>query len=411
MSNMPVLLVLGIVAALFLIGQTYLHIRRRKARTLFRLLAQQSRFSAQGKRMQLLAGGHQIVLDAQVTDEDRPEELRLTVETGAAGDFYIVLPSASSHYSDAKHRQPAPEGAPFAGWHVGSEDQHLLQTLSADRRFRDALDALAAVGFTRFELKNARLRALWPDFSWDRAQHDWDTRSVRFLPNRLAHAAEKLSDLATAIEAALLLLGREPIGKRVRTVLAALLVFPLLVMIAGILLALHLYDVYPTLRDEELVVAMLLAGCAVSILYTSIAYLLLRNSVSRGARAMLIGVVALMGFVLGSAAPILWWNGTGPQGPAQRVSVEVVAHELHSPLASGRGRLVRWLLGDDSFLEQWLLTYRVTIRSWREPASIYAINLSREQFLALPPQGGRLSLTVLPGAVGLEWYTQVALNE
>jgi hypothetical protein len=72
---------------------------------------------------------------------------------------------------------------------------------------------------------------------------------------------------------------------------------------------------------------------------------------------------------------------------------------------------LRKLLGEDSVLEQWLVTYRVTIRSWREPASIYAVSLSREQFLALPPHGGRLSLTVLPGALGLEWYTQVALDE
>jgi hypothetical protein len=197
----------------------------------------------------------------------------------------------------------------------------------------------------------------------------------------------------------------------VRAVLNSLLLFPLAVMIAGILLALHFHDVYPTLRDEELLLAMLLAGTAVCIPYTSIAYLLLRDSVSRGSRAVLIGVVALIGFVLGSPAPILWWNGTGPQGPAQRVSVEVVARERHSPLASGKGSLLRKLFGDDSFLERWLVTYRVTIRSWREPASIHAISLSREQFFAVPPHGGRLSLTVLPGAVGLEWYTQVALDE
>jgi hypothetical protein len=408
---MPVLLLLCIVAALLVIGQAYLHFRRRKARALFRLLARQPRFSSHGSRMQLLAGAHRVVLDAQVSDEDRPEELRLTVRIGSAGRFHIALASASAHYRDSRHGQPAPEGAPFAGWQVGSEDQELLQVLSADRRFRDALDALAAAGFARVELRNARLRALWPDFPWEPDRHDWNTRGVESLPNRLVRAAEKLSDLATAIDASLQLLGREPIGERVRTVLISLLFFPLLVMLAGILLALHFYDAYPTLRDEALLVAMLLAGTAASILYTAIAYLLLRNSVSRGARAMLIGVVALMGFVPGSPAPILWWNGTGPQGPGQRVSAEVVAHERHSALESGRGSLLRKLLGEDSVLEQWLVTYRVTIRSWREPASIYAVSLSREQFLALPPHGGRLSLTVLPGALGLEWYTQVALDE
>jgi hypothetical protein len=129
-------------------------------------------------------------------------------------------------------------------------------------------------------------------------------------------AAEKLSDLATAIDASLQLLGREPIGERVRTVLTSLLLFPLLVMLAGILLALHFYDAYPTLRDEALLVAMLLAGTAASILYTAIAYLLLRNSVSRGARAMLIGVVALMGFVPGSPAPSYGGTAPGRRDPA-----------------------------------------------------------------------------------------------
>ncbi len=408
---MRILFILSAVAVLFLIGQWYLHSRRRKARALFVLLAQHTGYSRQGGRMELVAGGRRVVLDAQVSDEKRPEELRLTVKTGLHGDFRLALPAALSYYGDCRHREPAAEGAPFAGWYVGSEDQGLLQAISAEQRFREALEALAGLGFTRIEHKNARLRALWPDFPWSPEKHVWDTKEAEALPNRVSRAAGRLSDLVTATEAALQALGRKPHGKRVQAALTALLLFPLLFMIAGILAAiLHLYQAYPTLRDEELLVAMLVASTALSAFYSAGAYVLLRNSGQRGARAALVGILALFAFFPGSTAPILWWNGTGPQGPAQRVTVEVVALELHSPLASGRGRLVRMLVGDNSRLEEWLTTYRAMVRSWREPPSIYAITLAGEQFRALPPRGGRLSLSVFPGALGLEWYSDVAVE-
>ena len=34
-----------------------------------------------------------------------------------------------------------------------------------------------------------------------------------------------------------------------------------------------------------------------------------------------------------------------------------------------------------------------------------------EQFSALPPENGHLWLTVLPGALGVEWYSEVAVVE
>ena len=111
-----------------------------------------------------------------------------------------------------------------------------------------------------------------------------------------------------------------------------------------------------------------------------------------------------------SSGPILWWNGTGPQGPGRRVAVEVVRVKQESSLASVRGVFLRMLLGEETPIEKWSTTYRAIVRSWRDE-SLYGITLTGEQFAALPPENGRLSLSVFPGALGLEWYSEVAVVE
>ncbi len=408
---MRTLIVLSVIAVLFLAGQWYLHSRRRKARALFKRLSRQLGIGGQANRFELVLGSHRVVVDAQVTREDRPEELRLTVEIALPGEFRLTHTAASSHYKDCRHSKPAPKDAPLAGWHARSEDPVLLQTLSADRRFRESLEGLTASGFVRVELKKGRLRAVWPDFPWEPDKHDWDPKELQTLPNRVTRAAGKISELAIATEAGLQLLGQAAQGARVQLVLNTFLVFPLLFMAAGALATgLYVYNAYPTLRDEQLLVAMILASAALSIPYTAIAYLMMRKSILRGARTAVVGLIALLGFFAGSSAPILWCNGTGPQRQGQRFTAEVVSLRRHSAFDTGMGRLVRKLTGEDSPVEKWFTTYRAIIRSWRDPAEIYAVTLSAEQFFALHPQGVRLSFTVFPGALGLEWYFDVVVE-
>jgi hypothetical protein len=144
------------------------------------------------------------------------------------------------------------------------------------------------------------------------------------------------------------------------------------------------------------------------VIYTAIVYFMLRNSIQRGARTAAVSFLSFFGFCLASSVPILWWNGTGPQGPDRRVTVEVVRLQKESALASGKGRLLRELIGEETPIEEWSTTYRAIVRSWRDD-SLYGITLNPEQFSALPPDDGRLSLTVFPGALGLEWYSEVAV--
>jgi hypothetical protein len=93
------------------------------------------------------------------------------------------------------------------------------------------------------------------------------------------------------------------------------------------------------------------------------------------------------------------------------VTVEVVRVQQDLALASGiRGWLLRKLIGEDSAIEESFTTYRAIVQSWRDE-SLYGITLTGEQFAALPPENGRLSLTVFPGALGLEWYSEVAVVE
>ena len=404
------LVVVIVIAILFLIGQWYLHSRRRKARGLFERLARRLGAARRGTRVELMVGGHRVVLDAQVTSDDRPEELRLTLESNLPGDFRLTRPASASHYDECKHREPVARGAPFAGWHVRSEDPHQLVALASDRRVLELLEQLAALGFTRVELSKRKLRALWPDFSWKVDDHLWDEGGTDGLPERVRRAAGKLSELATAAETALHSTAPVLHGRRVRAALTVLLLAPLLLMAAGILASLYVYDLYPTVRDGQVVVLMVLAGAALSVIYGAIAYLLLWKSIQRGLRAAGLGFLSFFGFFLASPGPILWWNGTGPQGPERRVTVEVVRLQKESALTSGKGRLLRMVIGEESPIEEWSTTHRAIVRSWLDD-SLHGITLSAEQFSALPPENGHLWLTVLPGALGVEWYSEVAVVE
>ncbi|MCP4376603.1 MAG: hypothetical protein GY794_10580 [bacterium] len=402
------LLVPIVIATLFLAGQWYLHSRRRKARGLFERLAGRLGAVRRGTRIDLMVGSHRIVLDAQVTREDRPEELRLTLGSNLPGDFRLTRPADASCYDECKYREPAAQGAPFAGWHVHSEDPDQLVGLASDRRVLQLLEGLAVLGFTRIELAKTKLRVIWPDFSWKADDHCWDAGDGNALPDRVRRAAGRLSELTTAAEARLHLTGLVLQGPRIRATLTALLLVPLLLMAAGILAILYVYDVYPTVRDGQLLALMILAGTVLSVIYTAIAYRILRKNIQRGARTALVGFLSFFGFCLGSSGPILWWNGTGPQYPKRRVTVEVVRLKQESALASGKGRLLRKLIGEETPIEEWSTTYRAIVQSWRDD-SLYGITLNAEQFSTLPPDNGRLSLTVFPGALGLEWYSEVAV--
>ncbi len=404
------LVVIIVIATLFLIGQWYLHSRRREARGLFERLARRLGVARRDTRIDLMVGGHRVVLDAQVTRDDRPEELRLTLGSDLPGDFRLTRPASASHYDECKHREPVARGAPFAGWHVRSEDPGQLVALASDRRVLERLEGLAALGFTRVELSKRKLRALWPDFSWKADDHRWDEGEVDGLPDRVRLAAGRLSELATSAENALHLSAPVLHGPRVRATLTILFVVPLLLMATGILAILYVYDMYPTVRDGQLLALMALAGAALSLIYTAIAYLLLHKSIQRAARTAVVGFLSFFGFCLGSSGPILWWNGTGPQGPDRRVTVEVVRLQQESALASGKGWLLRKLIGEESPIEEWSTTYRAIVRSWRDD-SLYGITRNAEEFSALPPENGYLSLTVFPGALGLEWYAEVAVAE
>lgn len=404
------LVVLIVIAALFLAGQWYLHSRRRKARGLFERLARRLGVARRGTRIDLMVGGHRVVLDAQVTSDDRPEELRLTLESNLPGDFRLTRPAGASFYGDCMHREPAAQGAPFAGWHVRSEDPDQLVALASDRRVLQSLEGLPALEFTRVELSKSKLRALWPDFSWKVDDHCWDEGEVAGLPDRVQRAAGRLSELAAAAETALHLTAPVLHGPRIRATLTALLLVPLLLMVAGILEILYVYDAYPTVRDGQLLALMVLAGAALSVIYAAIVYGALQKSIQRGARTAGLVFLSFFGFCLGSSGPILWWNGTGPQGPERRVTVEVVSLKQESALASGRGWLLRKLIGEESPVEEWSTTHRAIVRSWRDE-SLYGITLTAEPFSALPPENGYLSLSVFPGALGLEWYSEVAVVE
>ncbi len=396
------------IATLFLAGQWYLHSRRRKARGLFERLAGRLGISRRGTRIDLMVGSHRVVLDAQVTQDDRPEELRLTLRSNLPGDFQLTLPVGASSYEECRYREPAAQGAPFAGWHVRSEDPDLLVALASDRRVLQLLERLAALGFTRVELAKTKLRALWPDFSWKADDHRWDAGDADTLPERVRRAAGSLFELTMAAEAAFRLTGSVLHGPRVRAMLTALLLVPLLLMAAGILAILYVYDAYPTVRDDKLLALMILAGAALSVTYTAIAYRMLRKSIQRGARTALVGFLSFFGFCLGSSGPILWWNGTGPQYSVRRVTVEVVRLQQESALASGTGWLLQKLIGEETSIEEWYTTYRAVVRSWRDD-SLYGITLNAEQFSALAPDNGRILLAVFPGALGLEWYSEVAV--
>ena len=402
------LVVLIVVATLFVIGQLYLHSRRRKAGGLLKLLAGSLGGAQRGNRIDLFVGNHRLVLDAQVTRDDRPEELRLTLESNLPGDFRLTRPAGASHYDECKHGQPAAPGATFAGWHVRSEDPDQMVGLASDRRVVELLGELVALGFLRFELEKRNLRAIWPDFSWQVDDHRWDAGDEDALPGRVRRAVERLSELATAAEAALLSMGTVLHGRRVRTALAALVIAPALMTIAGIIASFSLYDAYPTVQDGQLLAVMCLAGAVLSLSYTAFAYAMLHKSIQRGVRATLIGLLSFFGFCLGSAGPILWWNGTGPQGPARSLTVGVVRLQEVSALASGRGRLVQELIGKDTLIEEWATTHRAIVRSWHDDSE-YAITLTAEQFAALAPKEGRLSLVVHPGALRIEWYSEVVV--
>jgi hypothetical protein len=408
MSRLLVIII--VIATLFLAGQVYLHWRRRKARALLEHLARRLGVAGRGTRIGLMAGGHRVVLDAQVTSDDRPEELRLTLGSNLPGNFRLTGPAGASHYDDCKLGKAAALGAPFAGWHVRSEDLDQLAALASERRVMEPLEELAALGFTRVELSKRKLRAFWPDFSWKLDDHGWDEGAAGGLPDRVRRAAERLSELATAAEAALHWTAPALHGWRVRATLIALLWLPLLLIPAGILEILLVYDLYPTVRDGQLLARMVLVGAALSVIYTPIAYLLLRKSIQRGARTTAVCLVSFFGFSLGSSGPMLWWNGTGPQGPQQQVTVEVVRVYQESAFDSVSGWLLRKLIGEQAPIEKWSATHRAVVRSWRDE-SLYGITLTGEQFAALPPENGRLSLSVFPGALGLEWYSEVAVVE
>ena len=403
------LLVVSIViASLFLAGQWYLHSRRRKARGLFEHLARGLGVAQRSARIDLMAGGHRVVLDAQVTRDDRPEELRLTLGSNLRGDFRLTRPASASHYDKGIHWEPVAQGSPFTDWHVCSEDPDQLAALASDQRVLELLEGLAALGFTRVELSKRKLRALWPDFSWKVDDHRWDEEEVDGLPDRVRCAAEKLADLATVAETALHFTAPVLHGPRLRATLTVLSLVPILLMATGILAILFVYDVYPTLSDGQLLALMALAGGGLSVIYTAIAYLLLKKSIQRAARTAAVGFLSFFGFCLASSGPILWWNGTGPQGPDRRLTVEVVRLQQESAFASSKGRLLRKVIGEETPIEEWSATYRAIVRSSRDD-SLYGITLNAEQFSKLPPDKGRLSLTVFPGALGLEWYSEVAV--
>lgn len=406
---MDLLLVIPIViASLFGIGQLYLYSRRRKAGGLLRRLAGSLGGALRGNRIELFVGNHLVVLDAQVTRDDRPEELRLTVESNLPGDFRLTRPPGASFYDECKHRKPAAQGAPFAGWHVRSENPDQMVALASDRRAVELLEGLAELGFVRVELDKRKLRASWPSFSWKVDDHRWDAGDSDALPDCVRRAAGWLSELATHVEAVLLTNATGLQGHRVRATLAALSLIPVLLVAAGIFSILVLYDAYPTVRDGQLMVLMGLVGAGLSIIYTAIAYAMLRKSIQRGARSTLVGLLSFFGFSMGSAGPILWWNGTGPQGAARLLTVEVVRLHHVSALDSGRGRLLQGLIGKDTPIEEWSTTRRAIVQSWRDD-SHYAITLNTEQFAALAPGNGRLSLAVHPGALSIEWYSDVAV--
>jgi hypothetical protein len=398
-----------IVAVLAAAGQLYLHSRRRRASRLFGLLARKLGVSRRGNRIQFAVGNHRVILDAQVTRDDRPEELRLRLDSTLPGAFRLTLPAAATRYDDCRHREPASPGTPFAGWHARSEDTALLAALAADRGVRQLLDRLADLGFTRFELENGKLAALWPDFPWSLKESGEKPEDANAFPGRLRRAAEALSNLAAAAGAALLCVGRTLRGSRVRSRLAALFAVPLLLMIAGTVAAFWLYDRYPTLRDEELLAFLAAAGILLAVPYAVMAWRLLDGSIQRGARTAVIGLVACFGFCPGLTAPVLWWNGSRPQAPGRPVTVEVIKTQKDDAMTSIRGRLLGAVAGRDSPLVTWGTTYRAIVKSWRD-GSRYGISLTREQFQALPTAGGRLSFTVHPGALGIEWYSGVAAD-
>ena len=400
--------VLIVIATLFVVGQLYLRSRRRKAAGLIERLATSLGGSLRGNHIDLLVGSHHVVLDSQVTRDDRPEELRLTLVSNLLGDFRLTEAAGAEHYDDCRFREPAEPGEPFAGWHLHSEVPDQLVALASDGRILRSLEGLAALGFTRIELGNRRLRAHWPDFSRKPDDHDWDARGTDALPERVRGAAEALSELTWAAEAALGSRGSLGRGLRIRVVFTALMLVPILLMVAGLFAIFHLYDAYPILREGRLLALMGLAGSSLALICGAISFVLLRRSIQRGARAVLVGFLSLFGCCLFSGALILWWNGTGPQGPAQAVTVEVVRLQRESALTSFRGRILQELIGEGSPIEEWAASYRAVVPSWHDD-SLYGITLSAEDFEALASNGGSLSLTVLPGALGLEWYSQVVV--
>jgi len=403
----PLLVVFAAIMALFLAGQGYLYWRRRQASRFFDVLAGHLRISRRGTRIDLL-GSYPILLDAQVTNDDRPEELRLTVRANLQTQARLTLAASASLYDDCKLQQPANEGEPFAGWFVRSEDSRQLAALGSNRGVRESMGTLADLGFTRFEFTAGRLRACWPDFQWNVDQHIWNPDDDDSFPGQVRKAAESLSALATATDAALHSTGLAPRRPRTRATFLVLMFLPLLTMAGGIAASLFLYDWYPTVRDAELLTVTALAGLALAVVYTPITYRLLRESIERRKRTAAVGIVSIVGFCLGSAAPILWWNGTGTQGPAEQVTVDVVRLSRESPFGSVRGGLIRKLIGEESSVEEWFTTYRAIVKSWRDD-SLYGIELSAEQFSAFNPAIGELSITVSPGALGLEWYSEVVV--
>lgn len=413
------------VAGLVFAGQIYLATRRRRARTFIGRLAGSLGTTSRGARIDLGIAGRSIVIDVQVSSDDRPEELRVKVAAHPPEAFRLTRSPALSTYRDSRHGVGRTLVDPLSDWIGVSEDPELIAAFSTDRYLRERIDLLGQLRFHRIEASTRELRVIWPGISWNVDAHDWNAGGGS-LPARVRKAAVVACELAATLEAPTfsdrpLSASRTHDGRlpsiplrsaryrrRGRWVFPALVAAPVLVMASGLAALILLYDRYPLLREEPLLRAMVIAGVPCALLYASLAHVILRDGFRRSARTAVLGVLAFFGFTLGSAGPLLWWNGNGPQTAGVSTVFEVVEIQTHSPLrSSGRGMLLRTLLGDGSKVESMLTTRRAIVRRSDGDAPEHgrrsAVLVTEVQAGALSP-GARVGLVVSPGALGMAWY-------
>ena len=401
----------GAVAALILAGQIFLAVRRRQTRRFLDRLSEGLGTERHGGKLRWLVSGRALTLDTQVNDDDRPEELRLRVDTRFGGAFRLTHDDAFADYADCGLGSSDRPGPTLGDWSGLSEDPTLLSRLAGQRAVRDAIDSLVELGIRRLELRSRELRVLWPDVSWSVEEHDWSSGRDS-LPARVRRAAALAANLAASLEAFTFARAVPMRPPRTQKVFLVLVLVPLLAGAAGLATLIIGYGAYPPLRDEALLLRMSLAGALLTGAAVPLAWRMLRGGRQRGARTMVVALLSLLGFSLGSTWPILWWNGTGPQDAEARRIFEVVAIDISQPSGGARGWVMKELWELAPRLEEWMTTRRAIVRPIDADSSrsVLAIEVTKPQ-AELIESGDRLRVTVRPGALGMAWYSEVTLDD